>query len=58
MGTVSEPLKCPVCQDFFTEPVTLQCGHNFCLTCIRAVWETDESTESPFFCPECQIFLP
>uniref|UniRef100_A0A3B5LLZ2 RING-type domain-containing protein n=2 Tax=Xiphophorus couchianus TaxID=32473 RepID=A0A3B5LLZ2_9TELE len=50
--------KCPVCQDFFTEPVTLQCGHNFCLTCIRAVWETDESTEGPFFCPECQIFLP
>ncbi|XP_032409849.1 E3 ubiquitin-protein ligase TRIM39 [Xiphophorus hellerii] len=58
MGTVSEPLKCPVCQDFFTEPVTLQCGHNFCLTCIRAVWETDESTEGPFFCPECQMFLP
>uniref|UniRef100_A0A3P9NV85 Si:ch211-1n9.6 n=2 Tax=Poeciliinae TaxID=586240 RepID=A0A3P9NV85_POERE len=58
MGTVGEPLKCPVCQDFFTEPVTLQCGHDFCLTCIRAVWETDESTEGPFFCPECQIFLP
>ncbi|XP_014874974.1 E3 ubiquitin/ISG15 ligase TRIM25 [Poecilia latipinna] len=58
MGTVGEPLKCPVCQDFFTEPVTLQCGHDFCLTCIRAVWETDESTEGPFFCPECQIILP
>ncbi|XP_038150649.1 E3 ubiquitin/ISG15 ligase TRIM25-like [Cyprinodon tularosa] len=58
MGTVSEPLKCPVCQDFFTEPVTLQCGHDFCLTCIQAVWETDESTNGPFFCPECQIFLP
>ncbi|KAM4729626.1 E3 ubiquitin/ISG15 ligase TRIM25 [Anableps anableps] len=58
MGTVGEPLKCPVCQDFFTEPVTLQCGHDFCLTCIQAVWETDESTEGPFFCPECQIFLP
>ncbi|XP_023130926.2 E3 ubiquitin/ISG15 ligase TRIM25-like [Amphiprion ocellaris] len=58
MGTVEETLKCPVCQDFFTEPVTLQCGHDFCLTCIQAVWETDVSSEGPFFCPECQIFLP
>ncbi|KAM4599716.1 E3 ubiquitin/ISG15 ligase TRIM25 [Fundulus diaphanus] len=58
MGTTGEPFKCPVCQDFFTQPVTLQCGHDFCLTCIQAVWETDESTEGPFFCPECQIFLP
>ncbi|XP_040906338.1 tripartite motif-containing protein 14-like [Toxotes jaculatrix] len=58
MGTVEEGLKCPVCQDFFTDPVTLQCGHNFCLTCIQAVWETDGPNEGPFFCPECQIFLP
>ncbi|XP_047207085.1 tripartite motif-containing protein 72-like [Girardinichthys multiradiatus] len=58
MGTVGQALKCPVCQDFFTEPVTLQCGHDFCLICIHAVWETDASTEGPFFCPECQIFLP
>ena len=58
MGTVGDTLKCPVCQDFYTEPVTLQCGHDFCLTCIQAVWETDVSPEGPFFCPECQIFFP
>lgn len=58
MEIVEETLKCPICQDFFTEPVTLQCGHDFCLTCIQAVWETDVSPEGPFFCPECQIFLP
>lgn len=52
MEFIEETLKCPVCQDFFTEPVTLPCGHNFCLTCIRAVWD-----EGPLFCPECQIFL-
>ncbi|XP_070772637.1 E3 ubiquitin/ISG15 ligase TRIM25-like [Enoplosus armatus] len=57
MGTVEETLKCPVCQDFFTDPVTLPCGHDFCLTCIHAVWETDGSHEGPSFCPECQIFL-
>ncbi|XP_075933417.1 E3 ubiquitin-protein ligase TRIM11 [Anarhichas minor] len=58
MGTVVETLKCPVCQDFFTDPVTLPCGHGFCLTCIQAVWETEGSEEGPFFCPECQVFLP
>ncbi|XP_018535716.1 tripartite motif-containing protein 14-like [Lates calcarifer] len=57
MGTVEESLKCPVCQDFFTDPVTLPCGHDFCLTCIQAVWETDGPNEGPFFCPECQILL-
>lgn len=58
MGTVKKTLKCPVCQDFFTDPVTLPCGHHFCLTCIQAVWETDGSEDGPFFCPECQIFFP
>uniref|UniRef100_A0A3B4TIR5 Si:ch211-1n9.6 n=1 Tax=Seriola dumerili TaxID=41447 RepID=A0A3B4TIR5_SERDU len=58
MGTIEESWKCPVCQDFFTDPVTLSCGHDFCLTCIQAVWETDGPNEGPFFCPECQIFLP
>lgn len=51
-------MKCPVCQDFFTHPVTLPCGHDFCHTCIQAVWDTDMSNDGPFFCPECQIFLP
>lgn len=58
MEAVDKTLKCPVCQDFFIDPVTLQCGHDFCLTCIQAVWETDLSPAGPFFCPECQIFLP
>lgn len=58
MGTVEESLKCPVCQDVFTDPVTLPCGHHFCLTCIQAVWETDGPSEGPLFCPECQILLP
>ncbi|XP_034041038.1 E3 ubiquitin/ISG15 ligase TRIM25-like isoform X2 [Thalassophryne amazonica] len=54
---VEHTLKCPACQDFFTEPVMLPCGHNFCLTCIQAVWDTGVSDEGPVFCPECQIFL-
>ncbi|CAL8390332.1 unnamed protein product [Arctogadus glacialis] len=58
MGTVEISLKCPICQDLFMDPVSLPCAHNFCLTCIRAVWNTDVSEEGPFFCPECQIIFP
>uniref|UniRef100_A0A8C7YG10 Uncharacterized protein n=1 Tax=Oryzias sinensis TaxID=183150 RepID=A0A8C7YG10_9TELE len=57
MDAAEDGLKCPVCQDFFTEPVTLECGHDFCLTCIQEVWETDPPSKGPFFCPECQIFF-
>ncbi|XP_061546844.1 E3 ubiquitin-protein ligase TRIM69-like [Phycodurus eques] len=53
MGTVEETLKCPACQDLFTDPVKLPCRHDFCLTCIQTVCE-----EGPLFCPECQILLP
>ncbi|XP_061693253.1 E3 ubiquitin-protein ligase Midline-1-like isoform X1 [Syngnathoides biaculeatus] len=53
MGTAEETLKCPACQDFFTDPVKLPCRHDFCLSCIQAVCE-----EGPLFCPECQILLP
>ncbi|XP_066549975.1 E3 ubiquitin/ISG15 ligase TRIM25 [Amia ocellicauda] len=53
----NKELKCPICLDFYIDPVQLPCGHNFCLTCIRAVWDCDISEAGPFFCPECQIFL-
>lgn len=57
MEAIEESLECPVCQDVFTDPVTLPCGHNFCLSCIRTVWETDDSNKVPLFCPECQVLL-
>lgn len=57
MDSSKESLHCPVCQDVFTDPVTLPCGHDFCLSCIQTVWETDDSNEVPLFCPECRVLL-
>lgn len=56
-----EELKCPVCVEPFTDPIRLPCGHKFCQSCIRAVWNMDgpeTGRGGPLFCPECQILLP
>ncbi|XP_072406014.1 zinc-binding protein A33-like [Chiloscyllium punctatum] len=45
-----EDLNCSICLDFFTVPVTLECGHSFCRSCITQSWEKRETNS----CPECR----
>lgn len=33
-GIIPEDLMCTICQDFFYEPLVLQCGHKFCASCL------------------------
>ncbi|XP_059816018.1 zinc-binding protein A33-like [Hypanus sabinus] len=46
----TEEVICPVCLDFFTDPVILECGHNFCRSCITRYWEREQRNS----CPECR----
>ncbi|XP_072910006.1 zinc-binding protein A33-like [Hemitrygon akajei] len=46
----TEEVICPICLDFFTDPVILECGHNFCRSCITLFWEREERNS----CPECR----
>ncbi|XP_040203091.1 E3 ubiquitin/ISG15 ligase TRIM25-like [Rana temporaria] len=46
-------LKCSVCLNIYTDPVTLRCGHNFCRVCIDRVLDTQEGS-GDFFCPLCR----
>ncbi|XP_029312163.1 E3 ubiquitin-protein ligase TRIM39-like [Cottoperca gobio] len=34
-----EQLRCPICLDVFTRPVSTPCGHNFCISCITSYWK-------------------
>ncbi|XP_055967037.1 tripartite motif-containing protein 75-like [Sorex fumeus] len=43
---------CPVCLDYLNDPVTTDCGHNFCDSCIRMSWKDLQDT---FPCPVCQL---
>ncbi|XP_059570858.1 tripartite motif-containing protein 10 [Alligator mississippiensis] len=50
---IQEEIKCPICLEYLTDPVTLECGHNFCRACIGDYcekWEEHESLE----CPVCR----
>ncbi|KAM7145524.1 zinc finger protein RFP-like isoform 1-T1 [Macrochelys suwanniensis] len=49
--SLQEVATCPVCLEYFTEPVTLECGHNFCRACISQCWEGSATAAS---CPQCR----
>ncbi|XP_065271857.1 zinc finger protein RFP-like [Emys orbicularis] len=49
--SLQEEATCPVCLEYFTEPVTLECGHNFCRACISQCWEGSTTAVS---CPQCR----
>uniref|UniRef100_A0A452H5J0 RING-type domain-containing protein n=1 Tax=Gopherus agassizii TaxID=38772 RepID=A0A452H5J0_9SAUR len=49
--SLQEEARCPVCLEYFTAPVTLECGHNFCRACVSQCWEGSDTAAS---CPQCR----
>ncbi|XP_029426536.1 E3 ubiquitin-protein ligase TRIM31-like [Nannospalax galili] len=49
-GRLQEEVTCPICSDILKEPVTIDCGHNFCSLCISRV----EGRADIFQCPLCK----
>ncbi|XP_045921102.1 E3 ubiquitin-protein ligase TRIM39 [Micropterus dolomieu] len=43
--------QCCICQDVFSEPVSIPCGHSFCFACITSHWDDSLAIS----CPKCQI---
>uniref|UniRef100_A0A452IHL1 Tripartite motif containing 58 n=1 Tax=Gopherus agassizii TaxID=38772 RepID=A0A452IHL1_9SAUR len=53
--TFEDEASCPICLEYFNDPVTLDCGHNFCRACITRCWE---GSDTDVFCPCCMEIFP
>ncbi|XP_006140965.1 E3 ubiquitin-protein ligase TRIM68 isoform X1 [Tupaia chinensis] len=52
---VVEEVACPICMAFLREPVSIDCGHSFCHSCLSGLWEAPgESQNWSHTCPLCR----
>ncbi|XP_043850917.1 probable E3 ubiquitin-protein ligase TRIML1 [Dromiciops gliroides] len=48
---LQKEITCGICRRYFSEPVTIECGHSFCQACLSLSWRVDDTI---FCCPECR----
>uniref|UniRef100_A0A8C4TPB7 NACHT, LRR and PYD domains-containing protein 12-like n=1 Tax=Erpetoichthys calabaricus TaxID=27687 RepID=A0A8C4TPB7_ERPCA len=47
---LQDKITCSLCLETLTDPVSIPCGHSFCLKCLTDSWDKSQK----FSCPQCR----
>ncbi len=58
VSLAQDEFSCSICLDLLKDPVTIPCGHSYCMSCITDCWNQDDK-KGVYRCPQCrQTFTP